>query len=419
MLEWVGEFWDISEMVPASDRADGVLFSLAGVGLLLLGFRFLDGISDPVAGVLSDRWVQKGRERRTLLLYWLGLPCLGLVMVFYADHSMPILSRWSLLGVGMLVLFVGYTFYGIPYWSLMSDYAQGDEAVSKNLSTLLGLGLLIATAIGFVVTPLLVQKLGFLYAATAIAVPALLFMVLPYFAAPSTRTTTVSETKPDEGLRSKALVLSALKDRRFLAVVIIFAGSHMSFTVMTAAAPFLAVHLLGGVEGDVARLLGPLLVVSIPCFVFVPRLSARFGWEATIAAASILLAVVYATTGGLGHSLIGSPMTTAMVLFALGGPMVAVLLGVEGEAITVCAGLRETPMVSVYFGVFNFVVKAMNGVAIFVAGILSGLGVSRDEGVWLSGEWAFRSMSLVAGGFLVLGVVGYYLVRPKGIHSAA
>ena len=89
--------------------------------------------------------------------------------------------------------------------------------------------------------------------------------------------------------------------------------------------------------------------------------------------------------------------------------MVAVILGIEGEGITACANEKEEENVSMYWGVFNFVVKGMNGVAIWICGMLA-VRVSMEDGV-LIGETAVRSMSFIAGGFLAIGVVFYYVLK--------
>lgn len=70
--------------------------------------------------------------------------------------------RWVLLCAGMFLFFVGYTFYAIPYWSLIDDYSAGDLRTRRTLSNVLGAGLLIATALGFAVSPTLVKRLGHL-----------------------------------------------------------------------------------------------------------------------------------------------------------------------------------------------------------------------------------------------------------------
>ena len=108
----------------------------------------------------------------------------------------------------------------------------------------------------------------------------------------------------------------ALTDVRFLAVIVLFGGSQMSLTIMTAAAPFIAVDLLEGSSGDVALLLGPLLATALPLMIFTPALSRRFGWRRAVVSATALLAVVYGGTGVLGGTLVVSPLVTAALLFA-------------------------------------------------------------------------------------------------------
>lgn len=382
------------------------LFSAAVVGAVFLGFRVFDGVTDPVAGLVSDGWVRRGRERRSLLWFSFLLPPVGLSLCFLPDHGMSPGSRWLLLIVGLFVFFVGYTFYAIPYWSLIDDYSGRDDKLRRVLSTLLGAGLLVATGVGFVISPGLVDSQGFFVGALAFSVPCGLLMVLPYFAKPRE----LQPVRMAEGIERQPLarsVVTALRHRRFLALLVIFAGSQMSFTIMTAAAPFIAVDLLGGTRGDVAKLLGPLLGTAVLSFAIVPKISQRWGWERAYFVASVALAAVYGCSGGLGLALIGTPLTTAMVIFALAGPMTAVLLGLEGEAITDCAREKGGDAVATYFGVFNFVVKALNGVALLLAGYLADL--SRGD----LGATAVRMMAIVAGGCLFVCAVAYLVIKPK------
>jgi Na+/melibiose symporter-like transporter len=198
----------------------------------------------------------------------------------------------------------------------------------------------------------------------------------------------------------------AFTHRRFLAVIVLFAGGQMSFTVMTAAAPFIAIDLLAGTKKDVAILLGPFLLTAVLGFFAVPRLAFRFGWEKAVLWGTVLLGITYACSGLLGASLVASPMVTAMLLFASAGPMASVLLGLEGEAITSSAAEQGTEVTSVYFGVYNFVVKSLNGVALLITGSLA-------DAISTHGKIAVRSMGFSAGGLLVSGVILYLLMRPK------
>jgi len=403
LMQWIIDF----AATPQPDNADLTLFSAALVGTVFLGYRIFDGVTDPVAGVVSDRWAARGKARQNLLWFAFFLPALGVVLTFAPQHSMAVSLRWTLLISGLFVFFVGYTFYAIPYWSLVEDYAQGASDTRRVLSNQLGVGLLIATGIGFVISPMVIEAYGFSLAAILFAVPSLLLMLGPIFAAPPAQSNAHVERRDDAPSPLQSLKI-ALKDRRFVAILVLFAGSQMSLTIMTAAAPFIARDLLDGSIGDVALLMGPLLGVALPSFAFTPALSRRLGWERAILFASLALGVVYTTTAGLGEAWIGTPMVTAMVLFALGGPMIAVLLGLEGEAITASAEASGSDAVSIYFGVYNFIVKALNGVALALAGILADLSAPDQLGLF-----AVRLMGGIAGVCLFICAGIYFLIRPR------
>ena len=123
--------------------------------------------------------------------------------------------------------------------------------------------------------------------------------------------------------------------------------------------------------------------------------------------ASLVLALVYMGVAFLGRGIIGSPMTTAMVLFGLGGPAVAVLLGLESEAIANCAREAEGNKTSLYFGMFNLGVKALNGLATFLTSLLVTLSTDRPD----LANIATRSMGILAAVLLFAGVGLYFGLR--------
>ncbi|HPQ69039.1 MAG TPA: MFS transporter [bacterium] len=380
------------------------LFPVALVGLVLLGFRIFDAATDPLAGLAADRWTANGHQRRTLLWFTFFLPAIGLAMVFAPTHAMSPTLRWSVLVAGMFLYFVGYTFFAIPFWSLVEDYAEQSQELRGRLSNLLGVGTLLATVIAFAVTPLLIERWGFAAAGLTMAALALLLMPGGYFAAPRRISDRPRQTA---ALPNRTLLKLVFSDRHYLAVLCVFAGSQMAFAIISAAAPFIAIDLLHGTRADVALILGPLLAVAIPSFVFTPALSRKWGWERSIVVASLGLGALYLATAMLGTVALGSLMGTAMALFSLGGPLVAVLLGLEGEAIATCAYRHDPRAVSVYFGVYNFTTKTLNGVAIALTGGL----VSLSDGAW--GVTAVRLAGPLAGVCLLIGVGLYFLFRPR------
>jgi GPH family glycoside/pentoside/hexuronide:cation symporter len=397
-FQWVLKFAGSTE--PGSNVP---LFAATAVGTLFLVFRIFDGVADPFAGIASDQWVARGRQRRSLLWFSFFLPSLGLALVFAPHAAMSEATRWALLGSGMFVFFLGYTICVIPYWSLIDDYSLGHVPTRAKLSNLLGAGVLVATGFGFVVSPILVEEIGYFRSAALWCVPCALLMLLPYYAAPKGGSTSRAATEHAMSLMSGLKL--AFTHRRFLAVIILFAGGQMSFTVMTAAAPFIAINLLGGTTKDVAILLGPFLLTAVLGFLLVPRLTLRLGWEKAVLGATLLLGFAYGGAGFLGSAIVGSPITTAMLVFAVAGPMASVLLGLEGEAITASAAEHDAEVTSVYFGVYNFVVQILNGLAVLTTAMLA-------DAIPIQGEVAVRGMGFSAGGMLVVGVVLYLAVRP-------
>jgi Na+/melibiose symporter-like transporter len=323
---------------------------------------------------------------------------MGLALVFSPTADMLPGLRWALIAAGMFVFFVGYTLYAIPYWSLVEDYSQGNKEVRTNLSNALGVGVLFATGLGFIVSPLLVDGLGFLPGALIFAAIGTVLMTLPYFASPKGGAPPQPQEHMPPLLES---LIAGVTHRRFLAVIALFAGAQMSFTIMTGAAVYISEKLLDGTIKDVAKLLGPFLGTAVPTFAFVPMITRRIGWEKATVIGTVALGFAYMGAGLLGKGIIGSPMTTAMIVFACAGPGAAFGLGLEGEAIARCAEESKYKSTAMYFGVYNFIVKGLNGVMMLLFGYLAGKGTVS----------AVRAMPMFAGGFCILGVILYAAIK--------
>lgn len=405
LYQWILKFGNQKE-------ATLPLFDPIILGTAFVAFRIFDGLSDPIAGRLTDTWKRKGFQRRTLLLFTFFLAPIGLAITFLCSHNLSQPINWLLLTTGLLIFFVGYTFYAIPYWSLVDDYSGGDKTTRSKLSGLLGLGIVIGSGIGNGVSGFLIDAHGYGITGVTFALGSVLLMSLPYWASP---TKTLSYNEPQTYNHKKeniwSGIIGALKHRKFLALIALFGGSQMSFAIMTAAAPFIAIDLLGGSEKDSVALMGPLIGAAIPFFFFVPKVQMKYGWLRCMLWASIALAIVYSCSGLLGNDLIVSPLITAAFVFGMGGPMVAVLLGVEAEGVVDCAKSNSNiDSVGTYWGAFNLVVKILNGLAVFLASILISL-----QSHW--GIIAVRSMSFLAGVCLMLGVIMYYFLRPEKVNE--
>ena len=378
-----------------SSTQNTVLFSASALGGLLLCMRIFDAISDPIIGTFSDRYHSTGKSRKTLLLYATIIPVIGTILCFTPTHTMPMWGKWTLEIVGMLIFFVGYTCYAIPYWSLVDELATTDQHLRSTLSNLLGLGTIIATILVFTITPFLVEHYGYLSTAVALGAAAGLLMVVP------TKLDINDESQHNSSQSSEsqqiATLLKCMSNKQFLAYTLLFSGVQLSLTIVTAVAPFLVTLILKGTISDVAYLMGALLLPSIPTFLIVPNLCTRYGLHKVLIASSILLSISFSLTVFLGQNLLYSPLVTAIVLFGLTGPCIAVMLGTETDAIVASSYTQENTRVSSYIGMFNLIIKGGNGLALFICG----LGIE-----WAQSSKTSTPIQLLLGSCAILCILG-------------
>ena len=283
LTQWLISFAD--ERSPMGDAGD-VLFSASTMGALFFGFRIFDGITDPLAGLVSDRWVAKGRDRRQALVVRICAPWDWASLVFLPTHEMVPLLRWVFVCAGCFVFFVGYTFYGIPYWTLVWDDARDNKAEQRSRSNGLGVGLLIATGIAFVVThddqpprlwSVCHRDQHHFHNIDDLA------DFLRTQASPS------GESKTDMPVFSWRGLISPMTSPKFLALFgASFRGTYV-FDPNDQCCTFISEWLLGGTKQDVALLLGPFLGVGLICLAFVPRVSRRWGWQRALLSACLLM----------------------------------------------------------------------------------------------------------------------------------
>ncbi len=366
----------------------GVFLSSA-LATLILFFRFYDAITDPICGYFSDRI----KNKFTLINLSIPFFCLGLILCFYSTPSTQ--YKWLLEFLGMSLFFTGYSIYCIPYWSLISDYSEDNTT----LSNLLGFGLLLATAISFIIGPLIVEHYGYMDAAIITASCSFILMYLPNFrpkVKPSKNIENIFKLSSQNyklifsGIFSEILseIFSALKDKKFISASSIFVSSQMSLTTMTAAAPFLAIDLLGGKTTDVSLLLAPMIIVAIPSFLISQKLSKKWGWEKSVFTAATSLALLYFIMISIKAS-----FNSYMLLFALSGMPIAILLGLEAKAVSEIAKDK----ISIYFGAINFLIKTGNGFALFITGIIAQASLNNSE--------LILYMPTTASVFILLGLL--------------
>jgi Na+/melibiose symporter-like transporter len=133
--------------------AETVGLGLAAVGTVLLAARLIDGITDPLVGVMSDRLPTRWGRRKP----WIALGGLlagpALVMLFLPpdDAGIGHLLLWS------VVLYVGWTLISVPYtaWGAeLSDDYNERARITGWREGLMIVGILVAGAMPVLATTL-------------------------------------------------------------------------------------------------------------------------------------------------------------------------------------------------------------------------------------------------------------------------
>ena len=130
--------------------ASDVGLALTAIGLVLMLGRISDAFTDPLIGVLSDRWRSRWGRRKPWILIGTPLMMLATWMVFVPPAGVG----WVYLLVWISVLYLGWTMVQIPYaaWGaeLSPDYHERSRiAGSREVFQIIGL--LIASSLPLIV----------------------------------------------------------------------------------------------------------------------------------------------------------------------------------------------------------------------------------------------------------------------------
>lgn len=355
------------------------IISTATLGFVLFLFRAFDAFTDPLSGMFSDYLVSKGSKRTSMLLYSAPILPIGLILCFSISSDYSLYQNWIVLLIGLVLFFTSYTLYCIPYWSLIDDFSAGDNRISSVLSSLLGQGLFTATAIGFVLTPVLITKYGYFHSALLIAIISFPLMILPVCSGFEIKEK--KSTKKNEIKFSVKKIFSSLfepiRERVFFGILLYFIGSQMAFTILTALSPHYVIYILGENRSYVSYLMAPVILLAIITFLFIPKIMKKYEWERILHLSSICLGVMFVFSALITSGLFISIHLQSFIIFSLIGPLIALILGVEAFAIA--KGGEQSGRAGMYFGAFNFVIKGMNGVALWSAGVVSEQVIKNDS----------------------------------------
>jgi glycoside/pentoside/hexuronide:cation symporter, GPH family len=367
-------------------------------GLLALGGRVIDAVTDPLVARWSDG--HRGRlGRRRPFMVWSGLPfVLVAAALFLPPVAGPSWVNTVHLGVGLVVLYVLLTLYLVPYAGLLADLSPSvedrvDLATSTATYQLLGL------AVVMIATPLLLDAVGPLAMVAVLGIVAVPLLYLP---------TLIDErrfTRPQPATTPFVPAIRAtLRNRPFVVALVATNVLWFGFNLVALNTPLYVTVLAGLGEGAVALYGAVLLGVSLLLFPVVNAAAKRLGSRRVMLAALVsvgltqpLLHLIPTPPFGL------EPATFALIVFALGGIGLSGLFIVPFAIVAAVAdydhnrsGQRREAM---YFAVYFFAIKLNFGISTVVSGVLlqtlgSPLGIQVTGPIGgvaaLAGAWLFR-----------------------------
>ncbi len=267
--------------------ADDMKLPLAGVGIAIAASRALDVVSDPLIGILSDRWVTRWGRRKPWVALGTPLLMVSAWMVFAppAGVSLSYLLVWASL------LFLAFTMVDLPHkvWGaeLSTDYLERNHVAAWRE----GFG-----ALGLILFLLMLWVMGE-YGRhdardqlTAIALSIVVSLPLLVGIALAT----VPEAPP-EGLLGDALTgrrawFVVVRNRAFLrtmATILLFGAAVM---IQATLHKLVLTYVVGRPE-----IFAPLILAenigSIAAIPFWLRMAARFGKHRAVTAAALWIGV--------------------------------------------------------------------------------------------------------------------------------
>jgi GPH family glycoside/pentoside/hexuronide:cation symporter len=309
------------------------LINVAGVpavwaGAIFVSGRLVDALTDPLMGVLGDRW--RDRIGRLPFLRWGAVP---LGVTFAAVWWAPDLSAGAAIGYALVtfILFgIAYTVVQVPTMALTPALAPGYDERTALTGWRIGFGV-VASMLAVATPPLIVLSVtggGELAAAGVLGwrVFAVIFATIAILAYLTTATFVREPTHPPSppATATRAPWWSAFQATGYTSVWVLFLLVTMGIMTLNSMLPFFLESALA-LPGDAQTLvLGTLFGVAILSFPLWGMVSARLGKRGALTTGLLLLAAATLTLVYTAPSGAVSPLL--LLLSAIAGVGLAAVM---------------------------------------------------------------------------------------------
>ncbi len=339
---------------------------------LLAGKLTWDAINDPVFGYLSDRTKSRFGRRRVYMLFGV----IPLALTAWLLFSLPVGLDGAAAFFAVLATFLLYdTFYtmtNVPYGAMTAELTY-DYNERASLTAIRMIFSLVGYILGAGITTLLAQMIQDLAGVTAQTAWSLLGLFFGVVILITVLITAITVKEPGGVIAQPSkmpplkAVLTTLKIRPFVILLVAFFISSFSFTLLTSLFPYFVIYQLG-MKDSVPTVLLTMLVSVMLFLIPIKRISDKinkgpaYAWGLLVASAAILagfllpqgptpLIYVIAVVAGIGFS--------GQWVF----PWSMVPDVIEYDQL-VTGERRE----GIYFGIWNFLQKLTGAFGIAMAG---------------------------------------------------
>lgn len=388
------------------------------IGLITMGGRFLDAVTDPLVANLSDR--SKSTSGRRISFMRKGALPLAVftVLVFWAPFGNGI-GNIIWLTLALAGFYVFYTIYVTPYFALISELGHTPDE-KLNLSTAISVTFFIGTGIAFgapaiwtmLVSAGIVKILAVRYVIMAMAVLALAFMMVPVFTIDEKRYSSGNPASEDVWLSIK----KTFQNFDFRIFVISDLAYWLALTVLQTGLIYYVTVLLELPEEQVSYYNILVFVLSLFFYPLVNILAKKTGKKKMMLLAFSLISIMYFYVSLLGKDYLPfSASAQAYILVALAALPLAIF-GILPNAIIADVAESDAQRTgskreAMFFGARTFMSKIgqMLAMLVFSSLLLLGKNVGDDLGIRLTGP--------AAGVFCLIGLAFFAFYREKYVLS--
>ena len=382
------------------------------IGLVNFGGRAFDAVTDTLIANWADRASSKFGKRRILMAI-AALPIAVLsFLIFYPPFGENLTLNGIWLSVGIILFYLSYTIYVIPYTALISELGHHPKD-RMNISTLIA----ITWSLGFMVGNTIYalqdyfetaysysSTLAFQSSVGIFAIISLLFMLLPVLFLNENKYAQQGTTR-NSALTSLKQILS---DKNYTLFTIADMIYWLSLTFIQLGIVYYVTILFGFRKGEATTFLTISFLTSFLCYYPVNVLEKRFGKRRPILAAFVVFSFTFGVLALLPHLPINKQFIFYGIAILSGYPLATFSI-IPNALIADFVHQHEAKTgdqyAAMFYGFRNFTTKFGISIAnlLFPSLLLYGRSTQEPQGVILS-AW----MALI---FCIIGFILFYFVK--------